>query len=142
SDHTPLGNERHGILVGWQSIGTVIGLPSPNYYAPRPGPAGQPGTPYAANFIAYNGGNGVLVEHAVGTTIRGNSIYFNSLMGIDLASSCTTIGVTPNDVGDGDDGANHLQNYPVLTLATASNIGTTIVGTLNSNPGKLFTIDF
>jgi len=36
----------------------------------------------------------------------GNAIYSNNEEGIDLASD----GITPNDDGDGDDGASHLQN--------------------------------
>src|SRR5205814_2162731 len=62
-----------------------------------------------ANRIVYNGGAGVYIESGTGNTIRGNSIYANTGLGIDLAPP----GVTPNDLRDPDSGANNLLNYPV-----------------------------
>ena len=46
-------------------------------------------------------------------TILGNHIWANSSIGIDLAGD----GVTVNDSGDGDTGANDLLNFPVITSA-------------------------
>ena len=42
----------------------------------------------------------------------------------------------------GDDGPNHLQNLPVLVLASSAAAGTTISGTLNSTANTRFLIDF
>ena len=46
----------------------------------------------------------------------GNSIHLNDGLGIDLG----TAGVTPNDgPGDADNGANGLQNFPVISSVAA-----------------------
>jgi hypothetical protein len=93
------------------------------------------------NTIAFNNGDGVGLVAGFGSTnpdtimIRGNSIYSNSGLGIDLGP---TNGVTPNDLNDVDTGPNGLQNYPVLQLASGSFIN----GSLNSTPNEYFTIDF
>jgi hypothetical protein len=67
----------------------------------------------------------------------GNSIYSNGGLGIDLGHN----GVTANDAGDGDTGANNLQNFPVLTSATAGGNALTIQGSLNSTAYTSFRIE-
>ncbi len=121
SDGTsPLGNASHGVhITGLASNNTIGG----------------------GNTIAFNAGNGVLlgpsmdfsVGPGTGNVILSNSIFYNASLGIDL----DTDGVTPNDPGDGDTGANNLQNYPVLTSATSGS-SITIEGTLNSTPDTEF----
>ena len=69
-----------------------------------------------------------------GDAVQGNAIYSNAALGIDLDGD----GVTPNDAGDSDAGGNQLQNFPVLTSASA----TTAVGTLDSTQFTVFTIEF
>jgi hypothetical protein len=70
-------------------------------------------------------------------TLRGNSIHSNGGLGIDLDED----GVTPNDAGDADGGANRSQNFPVLSgvLAGAS---TAVTGSLHSRADTSFTLDF
>jgi CSLREA domain-containing protein len=87
-----------------------------------------------------NGGNGVLVFSAdsVGTRILSNSIFANGGLGIDLGSD----GVTQNDEGDPDPGANRRQNFPVFSSATTISGTTTMEGTLNSRPLEQYTIQF
>ncbi len=63
-------------------------------------------------------------------TVRYNSIYDNGLLGIDLDGD----GVTPNDIGDADTGANDLQNFPVLLRAIPDGGQTIVEGRLNSSP--------
>ena len=72
----------------------------------------------AGNTIAYNGGRGVDIQNASASAnpILGNSIYSNTNIGIDLGDD----GLTTNDAGDGDSGANGLLNFPVITSATES----------------------
>src|SRR6185295_16458800 len=50
--------------------------------------------------------------------------------------------VTANDNGDGDTGANNLQNFPVLSSAVSSGGNTVLQGNLNSTPGSNFNIQF
>ena len=96
-------------------------------------------TAAAGNTIAHHDSRGVDVDSSsTGNTIRANSIYSNSNLGIDLHPT----GVTNNDSGDGDTGANNLQNYPVVISATTSSTATTITGTLNSTASVTFTLDF
>lgn len=97
----------------------------------------------AGNTIANNGFAGVCIAcstagsdtaDATGNAILSNSIFSNTGLGIDLGGN----GVAPNDSGDSDTGANNLQNFPVLTLATS----TTVQGTLNSRPNTTFRLEF
>ncbi len=93
----------------------------------------------AANKIAFNGGAGVSIAGTgQGNAIRGNSIFSNSGLGIDLGAN----GVTANDGTDPDTGANNLQNFPVLTGVLSSSNSTTIQGSLKSLPNTTFQIDF
>jgi hypothetical protein len=91
----------------------------------------------AGNKIAFNGGPGVTVSSGTGNSIRGNSIFSNNGLGIDLGVN----GVTPNDINDGDTGPNQLQNFPVITSVTGTTT-TTIQGSLKSIPNTAFQIDF
>ena len=68
------------------------------------------------NTIAYNSGDGVAIVTGTGNRISRNSIHSNGALGIDLAPN----GVTANDNGDLDEGANERQNFPVLTSVEAS----------------------
>ncbi|UCE18635.1 MAG: hypothetical protein JSV84_17585, partial [Gemmatimonadota bacterium] len=86
----------------------------------------------AGNTIAFNY-IGVSVFES-GNTILSNSISSNDALGIDLIPE----GVTPNDVWDGDAGANDLQNYPVLNWATPHQVQ----GTINSTPNTEFGLEF
>ena len=90
----------------------------------------------AGNVIALNGGDGVALASGAGNAVLGNAIFANGGLGIDLGA----VGVTPYDAGDGDTGANNLQNFPVLTSAFSGS--TSIEGTLNSTPSTTFRLEF
>jgi hypothetical protein len=119
--------------------------------------------PGAGNIIAFNkstnpaavvdSGIGIIVVGGSGHSILGNSIFANTntvprgtgsgpapALGIDLFNG--TIGVTPNDAGDTDTGANNFQNFPVLTSVTAGPANTVITGTLNSAASTTYRIEF
>ncbi len=92
------------------------------------------------NTIAFNGADGVTIDSstAVGNTVWENAIHSNAGLGIDLGPD----GVTANDVGDGDAGANGLKNFPVLTTAGRSGDEIGIVGRLDSTSSTRFIVDF
>lgn len=122
------GNQR-GVFVDDAAHGNVIG-----------GTAAGTG-----NRIAGNTEQGVLVWGSAGVaplnnTILGNTITGNGALGIDLAAPAGADGVTPNDPGDADAGANDLLNVPVLTSAvTTGGPGTVAVavdGTLDTPAGS------
>jgi CSLREA domain-containing protein len=141
---SPLGNGRDGIHANGSPIfdATAIGGIGNN----------------EGNFIRHNGRNGVLVNQFTGgfgnqtlpaenVFIAGNSIASNGALGIDLSVTTTAQpdpdGVTANDCGDTDEGANSLQNYPHLSAPTFNPDGTvTVPGTLRSHPLWDYTIHF
>lgn len=117
----PLPNTQQGIAIFDATNNTIGGT--------------QAG---AANRIAFNGGPGVTISTGTGNSIRRNSIFSNNGLGIDLGTN----GVTANDSNDGDTGANHLQNFPVITGTISSSNSMTIQGSLKSFPNTTFQIDF
>ena len=92
----------------------------------------------AGNTISFNSGDGVAADSGTGIAILGNSVFSNTGLGIDLSPD----GVTPNDAGDGDAGANNLQNFPILTSAVTGGGTITIGGTLNSAASTDFRVEF
>ncbi|HET9789026.1 MAG TPA: Calx-beta domain-containing protein, partial [Pyrinomonadaceae bacterium] len=93
-------------------------------------------TVVADNTIAFNAQDGIEIIDGNGNLIGPNSIFSNAMLGIDLSPN----GVTPNDQGDSDKGANNLQNFPVLTSVVNSDGNTVVQGTLNSTPKTTFNI--
>jgi hypothetical protein len=159
------GNSQNGVMIALDSgsavtvqgnwIGTDAAglLALPNTYAGiRIATSGaltaliggiQPGE---GNVIAFNGRTGVDVDsNASGVTIRGDSIYENGYgasgysVGIDLTPLSST---TANDEGDGDEGGNGLQNFPIVSSASAlPGGGTQVQGVLHSTPNGEFDVD-
>lgn len=68
------------------------------------------------NTIRDNSRNGIQLENATRAALLGNRIFANGLLGIDLGNN----GVTANDAGDGDAGANDLLNFPQINRAIVS----------------------
>ncbi|MCI0745849.1 MAG: immunoglobulin domain-containing protein [Verrucomicrobia subdivision 3 bacterium] len=126
---SPLGNEWNCIEIRTTggATGTLIG-----------GTESGAGNRLA---FAQTGRAGIRIRTGTGNTgilIRGNSIFSNTALGIDVN---TTAGVTANDSCDGDSGPNLQQNYPTLVSATAGS-QTVIQGTLNSRASMTYLIQF
>jgi uncharacterized repeat protein (TIGR01451 family) len=88
------------------------------------------------NTIAF-ADTGVLIRSGTNNNVQANSIFMNASIGIDLHPR----GVTPNDPGDMDTGANQQQNFPIITSATNFGSSAWVSGTLNSRPNRSFAID-
>ena len=98
--------------------------------------------PNEGNLIANNETGGVrILNSANGVRISANSIFDNGGLGIDLLGFGPA-GLTANDFGDGDTGANGLQNFPVLATADGTATDVTVGGTFNSLANQTFTIEF
>jgi parallel beta-helix repeat protein len=116
----PLGNALAGVSISGNT-NRVGGLS-----------VGQPNT------IQFNGEAGVAVDSGTQNEVSANRIFDNGGPGIDL----DTDGVTTNDEGDPDSGANQLQNFPVLTNALSAYGSIQIQGTLNSTANSTFRLEF
>src|SRR5215210_1900846 len=143
SGATATGNKVMGNYIGPNASGTQdLGNLSTGVYIFNASDNTIGGTTAAAgNTISDNNGAGVSVE---GLNARGNRILSNSIndnVGLGIALFAND-GVTANDPGDADNGPNTIQNYPVITSATTSSGQTTIKGTLNSIPNRLFDLQF
>jgi titin len=104
----PLGNELDGVLLLGASDNLIGGT-----------------TPDAANQIAFNGNDGVLVDTGTGNAIRGNAIYSNNNLGIELINN-----------------GNNSQPFPVLSSAASDGSTTTIEGTLAGTANATLILEF
>jgi hypothetical protein len=107
-----ISNTMAGILIFNNASGNIIG-----------GTFSDQG-----NRIAFNGSHGIKMDSGTNNALLGNSIFTNRFLGIDLGAN----GTTANDPGDADEGANHFQNFPVLTNAVGSANQTRVQVSLNS----------
>jgi CSLREA domain-containing protein len=114
-----LGNGGHGVIIH-EAPNNAVG-----------------GTAAGAGNVIAGNTNGVTISGsgATGNAVLSNAIFSNTALGIDLGGD----GVTGNDTGDGDGGANGLQNFPVFDAHLGSTI---IAGTLSSAASTNFTLQF
>jgi hypothetical protein len=99
----------------------------------------------AANLIRSSTGAGVAIGNSITDTatinnsVRGNSIYQDGGLGIDLGND----GVTPNQKHNPAVGPNILQNHPALTkVRSFGDDQTRVIGTLHSAPLTTYHLDF
>ncbi len=141
-------NGWHGVeafsgSTGNQIVNNLIGVPADNDNATGNTNSGisiySSSNYISGNTIAYNGNTGILVLSGSQNNFYNNSFHDNGNLAVDLGNN----GVTLNDSGDGDTGANDLQNFPVLTSAVTNGGTTTIKGTLNTSANtQSIQIDF
>jgi titin len=122
---SPLGNQWHNLELLNSASNNIIG-----------GVAAGAGNRIAfAQTPRYAGVR--IRDGCAGNLVRGNAIFSNAGLGIDLGTN----GVNPNHTGDVPGGANRLQNYPVLSSASGRYL-TILQGTLNSDAKRTYTLDF
>jgi uncharacterized repeat protein (TIGR01451 family) len=119
-----LGNGTHGVLVTAGASSSSIGT------------LGSFGV--TSNTIRFNTLAGVRIESGTGNVVQQSVISDNGGLGIDLGPE----GVTLNDAGDVDAGANNLQNFPVVTAATTDGSRFTLSATLSGTPGNIYSFSF
>jgi hypothetical protein len=125
----PLGNPGGGIGATGFSVAEIGGL-----------------GPGEGNTIAFNGavgteGNGtagLVIDTGCKVSIRGNRIYGNAHLGIDVGDyNDGTLGPTPNDDTEADD----IQNYPIISTVDYGS-STTVHAVFHSKPSATYDIDF
>jgi hypothetical protein len=125
---TTSGNQVQGNSIGTDSTGTLA-LGNGGTGVALTGGANNNavgGTaPGAANTIACNGGDGVLVDVGTGNAILRNAIFANRGLGIEL-------------LHDG----NNNQPAPVLTSASSGGGVLTVQGTFTGRPSTTYTLEF
>ena len=119
---TAIPNRSDGISLQ-ADLGSSIGGPNPG----------------DGNTIAFNGGNGIGSTGSVLGFIRGNAIFGNAKLGIDIGND----GVTPNRPPTPPTDPNRFPNYPVLNQANnAGGNGTQVAGSFDGTENSLTTLDF
>jgi hypothetical protein len=122
------GNVIEGNLIGADATGRVnVGNANNGVYLLNSSGNVVGGTgDGAANTIAFNGNDGVLVDTGSGNGIRHNAIYgHTSGLGIELVN-----------------GGNNRLPFPVLTSAASDGLTTIITGLLQSTPNTTLTLEF
>ena len=119
---TSLGNAGQGIFLITNNFETTIGGPSRS----------------DGNAIARNGRHGVRIDaSSQRNTLQNNSIFANDLLALDLDGE----GVTSNDTGDEDVGANTLQNFPRIATAAGGVGEVRVAGSLTTAAHAEFRIE-
>ncbi len=123
-----LGNMGSGIVLFGTASGNLIG-----------GIAAGEG-----NVVAHSGNDGIYLDDIVGggNSLLGNLVYDSGGLGIELTEAGPAWGVTANDSGDADSGANNLQNFPVLTAVATNGSQIKLDGSINSTANSYFRIEF
>jgi hypothetical protein len=116
-------NHVHGNRIGISDTGGRIANLGPGIAVDAPGNLIGSSSPGEGNVIAENSNEGIRVLSGVGNELRGNAIFENDGLGIDLA------------------GGNLAQPAPVITSATVSE-GIAVAGSLTAAPNQSYTLEF
>jgi titin len=118
-------NEALGNYIGTDATGVLdLGNNGPGVYIV----SDASDNTISGNTVAFNRRHGFRVLSGVRNTIRANSIYSNTGLGIDLNDD----GVTPNDPSDADTGPNDLLNFPRLMAAEGTDERLRVLGDIDT----------
>ena len=109
-----LPNVRHGVFLGGGSSDSLV----------------------LDGVVAFNQGDGVSIPGGSNNRVDGALIHDNGDLGIDLGPN----GVTLNDPGDGDSGANGLQNSPEIASVVLSPSSLQVNGTIGTTANTTVSI--
>ncbi len=122
------GGTYSNVLIG----GTAAGQGNTIAFSARSGirlDTGGSNLQVIGNTIRNNTRNGIYLVGSTRAALVSNRIYANGLIGIDLGEN----GVTANDAGDGDSGANDLLNFPAIAAIRTDGVSQMIYNvTLNA----------
>jgi hypothetical protein len=126
---------RYGVLIAGGVLATVVGSDADGVSDALEG-----------NVVAFNGqasgGGGVVVwSDSRENAVRGNAIFGNRPLGIDLSFAGSEGTSEPNDPLDADTGANEWQNRPVLSTADRVGAELRVIGTLPSAASQDFEVE-
>jgi hypothetical protein len=144
---TPTGAVVQGNWIGTDPTGTLdLGNGSRAIHCGGPDSVIGGIGPGEANVIAFTKaaggtGDGVYLPFSTGNVIRGNHIFRNAGLGINVMPAGNPDGVTPNDPGDVDTGGNEMQNFPLFT-SVSTGATTHVAGVLHSKASTTYTLDF
>ncbi|MBC6697462.1 DUF11 domain-containing protein [Hymenobacter sp. BT190] len=91
---------------------------------------------FSQNTITGNAGDGIVAQSGTsGNRFTQNSFSGNGDLGIDLTNNATVTGngISTNDDGDADTGANGLLNFPVITQLSKDGTNVRILGYAPAN---------
>lgn len=139
-----VGNTIGLNAAGDPVLGSVTGIDVGTFFSPGLQAVNIGGPdPGQGNEIAGHLLNGIIVGREVqGARISGNSIHDNQSLGIDLVTSGSVYGVTPNDAQDLDTGGNGLQNFALVQSATSTGSSLRATGTLQGAASAPFRLEF
>jgi CSLREA domain-containing protein len=88
------------------------------------------------NYFSNQNSGVLIVDASLGVRVTNNSSNLVTNL-IDLGND----GITPNDVGDADSGANNLQNTVSITSVLADTTSIRVIGGYNGEPSKTLAVD-
>lgn len=152
---TAINRDNEGVIIQRNKIGTdasgehpiqtrggIVVAPYTAFYRPYGTLIGGP-NPEDANIIAFTETIGVSISSiTTGVQITGNPIFGHAWSAIELLDNWGRIEANPNDPLDADNGANGVQNHPIVTDAMSDGVVTHVEGLMASAPNGEYTMEF
>jgi hypothetical protein len=152
---TAINRDNEGVIIQRNKIGTdatgelpiqtrggIVVAPFTAFYRPFGTLIGGP-NPEDANIIAFTETIGVSISSiTTGVKITGNPIFGHAWSAIELVDNWGRVEANPNDPLDADNGANGVQNHPIVTDAMSDGTVTHVEGLMASAAHSEYTMEF